>query len=58
MKDKNASSEAEQFIEFARKIVNVPKSEIDKQEAIWKRDRLKQKEAQKIADDLDKLTEA
>lgn len=50
-----APSEAEQFVEFARKIVNVPKSEIDKQEAIWKRNRLKKKEARKIAADLDKL---
>ncbi len=47
----NDQSEAEQFVDFARKIVSVPKSEIDKQQAIWERERQQRKGERELAEE-------
>ena len=41
------SEEAERFKEFARKLVNVPKSEIDKKAEEYHRQRIKERKAAK-----------
>jgi len=38
-------SQAERFIDFARKLVNVPKEEIDKKQAEYQKRRIKEREA-------------
>jgi hypothetical protein len=43
MKSKQHNSDATRFKEFARKIVNVPKEEIDKREAAYQWDKKQRK---------------
>lgn len=41
----DSQSEAEQFVDFARKLVSVPKAEIDQKQAEYHRRRIKEREA-------------
>ena len=45
MKTKVTTSEADRFVDFARKLVNVPKSEIDKKAEEYHKRRIKEREA-------------
>lgn len=47
----DSQSEAEQFIDFARRLVNVPKSEIDKQAARYEREKQKRKRERKAVEE-------
>ena len=40
-----AKSEADRFVDFARKLVSVPKQEIDKKQAEYHKRRIKEREA-------------
>ena len=42
-------SEAERFVDFARKIVNVPKEEIDEQQAIYEAERDRKRAERELA---------
>jgi hypothetical protein len=43
--ESNEQSEAERFIDFTRKIMSVPKEEIDKKQAEYHKQRIKEREA-------------
>jgi hypothetical protein len=50
MEDKSTvedQSEAERFIDFTRKIMSVPKEEIDEQQKLYDREKQKRKKARK-----------
>lgn len=44
-------SEADQFIDFARRLISVPKSEIDKQQAKYEREKQKRKKEKELAEE-------
>ena len=47
MKTSSKQSEADRFVDFARKLVNVPKSEIDKKAEEYHKQRIKERKAAK-----------
>lgn len=44
-----SDSESERFVDFARRIVNVPKEEIDAQQAIYEAERAQKRRERELA---------